>query len=428
MMMIFDDVRRILLAPASTLAGLAKIVDQTPEELFQGESFDGVDLQDEPVELLLRIDANFDGAILTRAQTNALRDGKGVQAARLKNIKIEQNTANLKDSIKQYVENVFPTELHESAMSALWSPLQPHVSDRLIWKRDVLPYVARSLRYIAKNAKVLKRETKEALLKFMLKMKAIRMPLTHDVVSALTENDIVIVSSTMQQIIDIDQCTAKFVYDWLAHLAPADEGSPAESGYGTAYGETYGEKSRAEDAGEFVPDDYFDALSLAIEGPSSAPPLPYIEQILTLPRSFSELTRLVAKVPKCNLDRDLIKLLARVMAQDAVTRKSITDTALDGGIDRRVRAEFRALIIAAGNDAGRRALLDIVIEDGANASGIEVDSLLAGLGFDASAALLKPHWFSLTGHHRSVALDSILTKASTQNERERVQELRAKYT
>lgn len=72
-MNLFKDVERILLSPATNLEELSAVVGLTAEQLFNGENFCGVDLSDEPIDVLLRINADFTGAILSAAQKRALR-------------------------------------------------------------------------------------------------------------------------------------------------------------------------------------------------------------------------------------------------------------------------------------------------------------------------------------------------------------------
>lgn len=423
-MILFERVKEILLAPAHTLETLAAVIGMSPEDLFCGESFEGVDLQDESIDLLLRLDADFEGAILTRAQTNALRVHGGVQAQRKRVDDLIAIQLMRRESMERYVGETFAKDRFDVAMEELWGPLEAGAVTPLEWSPETFTYVENSIRFISKERRSFSRDPQEAIMSFLLKVKMMRLPISSEVVDALVLAGADLTTNTIAQVIDFNYCTKSFVSGWLDHVGPSEKDHALPKGYGQGYGQSYGGiRIRPESKVKYLEDEYSEALRAAILGPTS-PPIDYYESILERARSLSELRGLVGLFTSLRKDQRLVKLLARIMAQSTISEEDITDAALDERIDVRVKASFRSLILASGNPVGRPALLRTIIEDKEHASGIEVDSLLVGLSMEESIKLMRGFWRGLTMHHRSVALDAIASKASSEEDKSRVDRLR----
>ncbi len=419
-----ERVKEILLAPSHTLETLAAVVGMSPEDLFCGESFRGIDLQDESVELLLRLNADFEGAILTRAQTNALRVHGGVKAQRKRNDDLATIQSLRREAMERYVRETFAVDRRDVAMDQLWRPLEIGAVALKEWSPETFAYVENSLRFISKESRSVSRDMREAIMSFLLKVKMMRLPISSGVVDALVLAGADLSTKTIAQVIDFNYCTKDFVYGWLNYVGPSEKDHAQPKGYGASYGQSYGVASvRSDRQITYLEDEYSEALKVAILGPSS-PPIDYYESILERARSLNELRGLVGLFTSLRKDQLVVKLLARIMAQTTVSEKDITDAALDERIDGRVKASFRSLILASGNPIGRPALLRTIIEGKERASGIEVDSVLVGLSIEEAIELMRGFWQGLTTHHRSVALDAIASKASSEEDRTRVKRLR----
>uniref|UniRef100_UPI0035C82066 hypothetical protein n=1 Tax=Palleronia sp. TaxID=1940284 RepID=UPI0035C82066 len=401
-MTIFDEVRKILMSPSSTLQGLAGAVGLTPEELFEGESFQGVDLQDEPLDLILRLDSDFEGAILSREQSKALRAGRGVAAKRAKHAKLKNLQEYRRDSIEGFVQRYFAQGVWEEALSVLWSPLSKSAVDIDKWSGMTQYYVPDAVRYISANEDNLSNPLSDAIVSFLLKVKMMRLPLGGDVIAALEQAGQVLVPETMEKVVDFNYCTERFVMRWLEKI------------------EQYQHTGSGRDM-------FFEALSLSMLGPSS-PSSSYVESILSQARSLNEVRALVRRLSKKRIDRSLGSMIARLLAKKATSQKEITDTALDREINPYVRSAFRQLIISSSNPIGRRSMIDIIAAGGKNSSGIELDAVLMGLDFDDSISFMQPHWDRITSHHRSVAIDAISSKSRTAEHRNRVRKLRKRLS
>ncbi|TGN55490.1 hypothetical protein E4L95_15000 [Paracoccus liaowanqingii] len=431
-MRIFEGVKAILLSPSGSLQGLADVVGQSAEELFEGESFNGIDLRDEAISLLLKIDADFTGAILTRAQTKALKNGGDARSRRLRGQGLSELQSMRYAVISSFIEKFFPEDRHYAAEVALWSPLKSGATADGNWKESVRFYAANALRFLVMEGTKLDIDSEEIVLNYLSNIKMLKLPVEAGVLSEILRLNIALPPEIFEKVFDFDCCTERFVVDWLDYIA-------------VAYDEKEGGSLRAGSL-EIDPSNaslkwspksglpkiiktssfYLQALSLAALAPTNAT-LSYYESILARARSLEELRYLIYRISEKRPDASAAGLVARILAQASSDPKFITEIALDENIDVNIRNRFRYLIIASGSPEGRRALIAIIADLGEKASGIEVDSILVGLSFDESIKLMRPFWEALTLHHRAVALDAISAKVVSESERHRMKLLRDRY-
>ena len=364
MTMIFREVERLLTSQATTLEDLAAIVGLTVEELFEGERFAGVDLCDEPVAVLLRLDADFSGAILSREQQRALRDGRGARAERDRSRKVDAVWASRRERMGRYIATYFAEDRRVAARAALLDPLLADAGEPLKWQRAHFRLAGDAVGFVLEDGDGLRRDVREAVLALLIQFKAIRLPLDVGVIDALSGGIVTLDPSTVHEVIDLDHCTERFVLSWLDQLGPG------------ASRRAFSLRNDRVDVPPANPhgstsDAYADGLKLAIEAPSR-PAASYLANILDRARSIGELRDLVSRVPPQRIDQTIAGLLARVLARAATSAATIKAAALDEGIDRRVRRAFRSHIVAAGTLEGREALLSIIASAGEQASGLEV--------------------------------------------------------
>ena len=416
---IYREVESILTSQATTLEALAGIVGLSVEELFAGESFAGIDLRDEPLAVLLRMDADFEGAILSREQTRALREGRGVRAERVRRARLDIVRSARRDRLEDYVVTYFPKPRQDAARAVLVAPLLVDRERPLRWEAGDLSYAVDALRFILAEGDSLRRNSREAVLRFLIHLMIMRFPLDVGVIETLWGGAVMLDPATMRQVVDLDLCTERFVFGWLDRIGASSSTRTSATEQGQA-------NRLAVKSGHPASDVFGDALSYAIQAPTKAP-ISYYERILSRARSLDEMLGLVRLVPSRLVDPPFAALFSRVLAQAATSAAAISEIALDERLHPRVRAAFRSLVVAAGTVEGREALLDIITDTGERASGLEVDAILAGLAFQESLDLMRRRWDQLASHHRHVALDAIAAKASSPRERDAVKRLREQH-
>ena len=390
------DVERILKSPATTLEALADVVGLTVEELFEGESFAGVDLREEPIEVLLRIDADFEDAILSSRQKSALRESRGKRAERVRRRRFDIVREARRDRIEEFIRYHFISRYYSAAEKALLQPLMVYRERPLKWDPTDLPYASDALSFIISHSDALKRTTREAVLRFLIHLKYMQFPLDAGVTSVLADGVVKLDPSTVREVIDFDFCTKGFVESWLDSLATSSRSV------------------------------YFEGLVVAIQGPRK-PPLSYYDTILDRSDSFEEMCSLISSIPSRRLDAEVIRHLAVRLGYSATNVNMIIQAASNDNIDQRIRARFRSLIIAAGVPESTKALLSIISESGDKTGGLEVDAIMSGLNFDESVALIRLLWQKLSAHHCRVALDAIALKATNNQQRSQATRLRINF-
>lgn len=411
---LYREVARILMSPATSLEGLAAVVDLTVEELFEGERFEGVDLRDEPVEVLLRMDADFSGAILTREQTRALKEKR---AAHEQGARLAAATKKQREAFESYIETYVRAERRGAAREAFFDPPLP-VGEKPSPRRRSLHLAPSALGFVLAEVDDLLRDPGEAVLRLMILFKGLAIPLHRPVLDVLKSGRVILDPETARRLLDLDLCTDGFVMDWLDGLDPASKDPWISKAYTSRY-RTSDELAQQRDL-------FPDGLRFAVQGRSQLSDQ-YLGHILGRTRGFSELVDVVADISAEKINMDVAARAARHLALAASTTEEIELIASDSAVDGRVRAMFRRLVVAAGTPEGREALLRIVVKAGEQASGLEVNAILGDLGFEESVVLMRRYWPGLSRHHRNVALDAIAAKASNVAERDRARRLRQQY-
>lgn len=417
-MSLFRSIERILTSRANRLEELADVVDLPVEELFLGESFVGIDLRDEPIAVLMRINADYRGAILTPDQKRAL---KGVRASRERRERAESITAMRRSRMETYIDKHIKADRRIMAHAALVEPLlaERPASDRRA--RAELGYAAEALKFVLQQRQWLLSDAPEAVLDLLLQIKAMRLPVNNTVLRYLSAGVVTLNPGTVRLAFNLDLCSDSFVFGWLDGLRGSEANRNPDRAPAGAEQEPQALNHTTGKA-----DAYGDGLRLAIEGRSRASGS-YLAGVLRRARSHDELMELVRAVERSLIDQDVASELARMLARTAHSSRDIESTILDEMIDRRILAVFRRLVAAAGTQEGRQALLRVVSRAARQASGIELDTILSDVDFDAGVRLMEPHWASLSLHHRRVAIECLARQATDARRARRVAILRSTY-
>ena len=413
----FEGARRILLSPATSLSGLANVVGLSAEELFAGVNFANVDLRDEPVDLLVRIDADFTDAILTHQQRAALK----AAPARLHRI---QSTIYdvLAAILHRFVDNTFRREQRTSAIDTLVAPLLDRGGSGDERNRAKTRFGQAAVKFVTDDPSGLNGSLADALKSLLDTLKRARLPITRELLRAWPmesqEAASLLRPDRLRDLIDLDFCTAEFVTAWIDSFDGGVRQKPLWRLEPSAELPEW-QEDRAIGAAE-EPDLYREALKVAIDGPSRPPP-DYLTAILRRARSGEELRDLVGSIPLSALDQTGVATIARTLAQGARTRQSIALTLSDQGLHPRVLGAFRRLLIAVDRPETRRALLETIVDLGERASGLEVDAVVASLSFGETLRELRPFWQHLAPHHQNIARAALREKAASPEEREQAE-------
>lgn len=419
----FNGARKILLSPATTLEGLAAAVGLTAEELFHGTKFDGVDLTDESIEVLARIDADYSGAILSRRQRSIL----DAMPARVRQTRDE--IADLRAEImRQFIKENYHVEHRAAPTIALLNALRARTDTEKERSLVETRYAAMAVQFITAEPSRLLGSVSESLANLLRALTRAKMPIDHRVLDVWpkepADTDFLLQPRQLMELLDLNLCTTKFVSRWLDRFEemmgsverPRLDSPAIATDFHESRPLTVAKATSAADEmrGE--------ALLLAIRGPRR--PLPaYLENVLGRARSGEELRDLAAAVPGSAIDQATASTLARMLAMGATTPRSIAATLADDRQHSRVSNAFRRLLISAGTSESRRLLLETIAQMGEGASGLEVDAVLAGLPFDEAMQILRPFWYRLTAHHQAIARTALLGKATSPSERSRVHRL-----
>ena len=423
MMRNLEGVRRILLSPATTLEGLASAVGLTAEELFHGVNFDGVDLTDERVEHLARIDADYTGAILSRRQRRILN------AIPTRRRRSRRQIAELRAAaMRRFIEESIQQEHHAAAVAALIDPLLDREETRFKPGSYETRYAELAVQFVAAEPSRLRISVSDALERLLGALRRARMPIGHHLLdgwpSEPTVGALLLQPERLRDLIDFDLCTVKFVTKWLDGFEMiGGEATRPRLNDVKSNGKFQERRPFTPAAAASTGDEVRgEALLLAVEGPSR-PPAAYLEEVLGRARSAEELRDLAAAVRSGAMDQAAAAAVARMLAQGATNARAIAATLSDERLHPRVSNAFRRLLVAAGTPEGRRALLETIAELGERASGLEVDAVVAGLSFDETMQMLRPYWARLTPHHRNISRTALLGKATSPTERSRVGKL-----
>lgn len=421
MMPDLDGARRILLSPATTLEGLASEVGLTAEELFFGINFDGVDLTDERVELLERIDADFSGAILTRQQKTRLANAPAQRE------RTSGRIAKLRAAIMQeFIEENVQEQSRSKAIDALIHPLIDRKDGKI---RPYDPtYARRAAEFLHHNGLDLSHAISSAFENLLDAMRRARFPLDHNIIDLWPSTPGVPSAldypERFGKLVDFDLCTVSFVTSWLDMLEEKVQVSKTK-GWNRAFPSFHGNRLRLGSSPPLPNQEDLarqQALLVAMRGPSRPPPT-YIEIVLGYARSAEEIRHLAVAIPPGALDQKAVGVVSRMLAQAATDPDAISAVLTDKRLDTRVLNAFRRLLIAAGSTSGRRLLLETIASHGERASGLEVDAIVDSLSFDEALTLLRPYWNRLTPHHKNIARASLLGKAKSPGERAKAENL-----
>lgn len=411
------------MSPATTLEGLASAVGLTAEELFHGTDFSGVDLTDEKIELLSRIDANYTGAILTRQQRRI------IDAAPARRLQTRQKIAKLRCSImRQFIDKTIKHEHRTTAETAFVNPLQNESQTKIKRNQTEIHYAPLGVRFLTAEPSRLLLSVSDALDSFLGALKRAKMPIDHRLLDAWPKaaslSLIWLQPDRVEELIDFDLCTASFVVKWLDEFEVIGGDATRPRLNDIDHADNFQERrpstvARAVSAGDEARGD---ALRVAIRGPSR-PAAPYLQAVLGRARSGEELRDLTAAIPPGAMDQAAAATVARMLARGATNAKSIAATLSDERQHTRVANAFRRLLVAAGTPQGRRALLETIAELGERASGLEVDAVVVGLSFNDTIQMIRPYWSRLTPHHQNISRNALLEKAASATERSQIDKL-----
>lgn len=395
----------MLLAPTTKLEGFADVAGVSVEELFHGISFEGVDLRDEPISVLVRIDADYDGAILTRQQQRALEATSAARPERQRQ-RAEAIGEMRLSIVRRFIDNWILPEHAERAESVLVPPLEGLFRGATTWQRKHGNYALAAVRLVSSDGGRISVEPSAVVEQMLLVLRNLRVPIDNSLLDLLPEDTVLREPEKMQALFDFDLCTARFVEGWLDRLDLDDwQGVDPSSRAWRVFGR---------------------ALLSAIEGPSK-PPFRYIERILERARSSEELRELAVAVPPRAIDADMARTISKALAIDASDTATILEVLEDRELSPRVKHAFRRLILEAKTYEGRVALLQTIAEQGKLASGLEIDAVVADMSFQDIEHFVRPYWEGISHHHRILVINAMENAASTEKQKVRVRRLKERW-
>lgn len=411
----FEGARRILLSNATTLEDIAAEVGLTAAELFDGVSFDGVDLTDEKADILSEINADYTNAILTRRQKKVLDN---IPARKHQN---QQKIIDIRTTeIRKFVEGTFLNEFHADAIQEMSRPFRSKQN----YKGSLLEmhHSSAMVSFVVYEPIRLRLPLSETLKLLLITIKRMKIPISHKLLEVWPResglNTVLFQPNSLSEVIDFDYCTEKFVSEWLNVFDTAleyyavDTSSQALDRQVIRQGSLFTTNSLDEN-------DRRDAFRLAITAPSRLRSH-YVEDVLRRVYRNEELRDLVAAIRPNVMDQNVSAAAARMLAKGATSWNAISNTLNDERIHTRIINAFRRLLVATNTTETRRALLETITNLGEQASGLEVDAIVSELSFQETMQTLRPYWNRLTPHHQNIARNALLGKATSVVERSQV--------
>lgn len=413
----FDGARRILLSRAHTLEGIAAEVGLTAAELFDGVMFDGIDLTDEPINLLVKIDADYSGAILTRQQNSALRNTP-IQRRKSRRKILDIRASLVRKFINDNFDDQHRARINLRLVEPLFSQPQERVDRMIVSGR----YTATMIQLSASEQSHLTNSIETTVINLLLTIRKARLPISEDFLKELPDEGatsrVIYDVEKFETLVDLNLCTQGFMRMWLDYFdaVGGHPDWPKLDGLRDISRFRLERPRNVANATSMGDEDRQSALSFAIRAPDR-PPASYVEDVLGRARSGEELRDLVAVLPTTSVDKDVASVAARLLARGATNNRSVSATLSDDRINNRISGAFRRLLVLADNPQSRRALIEAISEMGERASGLEVDAVVASLSFNETASFLRPYWNRLTSHHQNIARAALLEKATSSNER-----------